>query len=173
MSLMVDVEGLLKADVEIDETLDASWMRQALSDVLHEAQDGQGEVHLHVSRTRDKVIVEGQVGARFAVCCGRCLEPAQVVVDEPFLMVFEPAAKAGELPPEKELDEADLNWDTYTGPALDLTPFVREQFLLGVPMKPLCRPECDGIPYSAPDPEESKPGEDPRWKVLANLEPTR
>lgn len=173
MSLKIDIDGLLKEDVEIHDRLDSAWMRRELSDALHEEREGEGEVHLHASRTKDKVVVEGGLRCRFAVPCGRCLEPAEVVVDVPFLMVFEPAAAAGLLPAEKELCEADLNWDTYSGPTLDLTPFVREQFLLGIPMRPLCRPECEGIPYAPPGPEEPDGGEDPRWKVLANLEPTR
>ena len=175
MSLKIDVEGLLKADVEIDEPLDGAWMRRELAEFLHEAQgrEGEGEVHLRASRTRDKVFVEGQIRARFAVPCGRCLEAAEVVLDEPFLMMFEPAVAVGELPPEKELTEADLHWDTYSGSDLDLAPFIREQLLLAVPMKPLCKPGCEGIPYSCAEPDEPGPEDDPRWKALAKLVPTR
>jgi len=28
---------------------------------------------------------------------------------------------------------------------VDLTPWVREDILLGFPQHPLCRPECDGL----------------------------
>lgn len=174
MRMKIDVEALLKRDAEVAEALDEAWLRRELGEVMHAEAAGEGRVELRASRSKDKIQVDGRIAARFAVACARCLEPARIVMDEPFFMIFEPARPEDSLPEEVELTESDVCWDTYEGPELDLAPFVREQILLSVPMRPLCREDCTGIPYDRPpeDPEQP-PGTDPRWKALANLKPTR
>lgn len=46
---------------------------------------------------------------------------------------------------EHELVEEDLGVVTLTEPLLDTRPIVIEQIHLGIPMKPLCREDCQGL----------------------------
>jgi uncharacterized protein len=46
---------------------------------------------------------------------------------------------------EVELQEEDLNTAYYRDHVLDLGEMLREQFYLALPMRPLCRPDCQGL----------------------------
>ncbi len=45
---------------------------------------------------------------------------------------------------EVELDAGELDEDYFQGDELDLNALLREQILLTLPLKPLCREECPG-----------------------------
>ena len=46
---------------------------------------------------------------------------------------------------EREIDEDDLATAFYREGMLDLIELMREQFLLALPMKPLCSEACRGL----------------------------
>lgn len=168
----IEVAGVPEdGGIDLDWSLDAAWLKRALQGALHErAASLEGRALLHVERTGRTVQVGGQVWAKLQVPCARCLDPADVSVDVQVFMVYEPASAGQGLPEEVELTEADLSWETYSGPTLDLSGLVREQILLEVPMRPLCRPDCPGLAHAgAGEPDDGPPGIDPRWKALAKL----
>ncbi|MFH2005159.1 MAG: DUF177 domain-containing protein, partial [bacterium] len=151
------------------------WLARELEGVIHAELDARGEADLLVTLLGSKVQVTGEIRAEFTVPCARCLEPAAVTMNEPFLMIFEEAPAHG-WPEELELTEEDLHWESYNGREIDLAPLLREQLILAVPMTPLCRPDCDGLVAQAPrapdfddDPGDG-PG-DPRWNALAKVRP--
>ena len=173
-NLKIDVERLSDEPEEIRTELDEAWFARELEGVVHAEQPGEGRVEFQVERmSGEKIQVTGRIQAKFAAVCGRCLEAAPVSVDEHYYMVFEPQGDVDGLPDEVELTEADLSWEGYQGDEIDLNPQVREQCLLAVPMRPLCREDCPGIAYDTGAPEEPE-GEvvDPRWKALAKFKPT-
>ena len=100
-------------------------------------------------------------------------------------MFFEDSSEQPQAPADElELTVEDLHWATFSGPEVDLAPFLRDQLLLAVPMTPLCRPDCEGLleHVQAADPEDEEEVEqveldgkaiDPRWNALAKLKPTR
>lgn len=169
----IDVAGVPEdGGIDLDWSLDAAWLGRELQGVLHErAATPKGRAVLHVDRSGRTLQVGGQVWAEIQVSCARCLEPADVRVDVQVFVVYEPASAGLGLPEEVELTEADLSWETYSGPTLDLSGLIREQILLEVPMRPLCRPGCPGLEYAGAEGEEGEvsPGIDPRWKALAKL----
>ncbi|HKY15293.1 MAG TPA: DUF177 domain-containing protein [Microthrixaceae bacterium] len=75
----------------------------------------------------------GHVRARWTGLCRRCLESVDGVLDVEVEEVFAPEDTVG-------ADEAyPLGHET-----IDLEPLAREAVLLGLPVAPLCRPECEG-----------------------------
>jgi uncharacterized protein len=46
---------------------------------------------------------------------------------------------------EMELHNEDLDVYYYEGDEIDLDPYVYEEVMLNMPMRPLCREECKGI----------------------------
>jgi uncharacterized protein len=46
---------------------------------------------------------------------------------------------------EREVDDDDLGTAFYRDDEIDVTGVVEEQFYLALPMKPLCRPDCQGL----------------------------
>ncbi len=173
--LKIDVQRLGDEELEVRAELSEAWLRRQLEDLLHEEQGGSGEVELRVQKmSEDKVQVQGHIRARFATPCARCLEPAEIVVDEPYFMVFEVVDEPEGMPAELELTEADLSWEPFDGREIDLASQVREQLVLAVPMRPICREQCPGIEHAGrQEAQQDEDAVDPRLKVLAKLKPTR
>lgn len=98
-----------------------------------------------------KVRLVGRVTATLECDCSRCLEPFAVPVDSPFDVMFLPAeSNVAGLPSrgasdEEEVREDDLGVSFYKDETLDLGELMREQFYLALPMKPLCREDCQGL----------------------------
>jgi DUF177 domain-containing protein len=117
-----------------------------------------GPVHLvmDVRRDRDAYRVTGKVETRLQLECGRCLDPFEIPVDSAFELRYVPAA--GNAAPgaslghagrqdevEREVAEDDLTTAFYKDETLDLGELMHEQFVLALPMKPLCSETCKGL----------------------------
>ena len=96
--------------------------------------------------------LEGRVQATLSLPCARCAEPFDFAVDAPVDLRFVPAtAEPGsgsnddEEDGGREIAPDDPSLMTYEAPRIDLVQVVREQCYLAVPMKPLCRPDCQGL----------------------------
>jgi uncharacterized protein len=88
--------------------------------------------------------VTGRVTARLEVACSRCLDSFEVPVDASFELRYVPQTEnTGE--GEREVGEDDLTTSFYREGMLDLIDLMREQFVLALPMKPLCREDCRGL----------------------------
>lgn len=96
----------------------------------------------------DAVQFRGRLQARLRLVCGRCLEPFSHVLDEDLDLFFMPrgqATDADEEEQEVELSDRDLVVAYYTNDRVDLGEMVREQMLLAVPLRRLCREDCAGL----------------------------
>jgi len=99
---------------------------------------------MDVRKNRDIYRVTGNVRTRLQLNCGRCLEPFEVPVDNDFELRYVPAAtNVGE--GEREVEEDDLTTAFYKDEQLDLGELMHEQFVLALPMKPLCSERCKGL----------------------------
>ena len=91
---------------------------------------------IRVTRVQGGLLVQGTVESRLGLECVRCLEafafPITLDLEETFRL-------PGASPRADTLYAVDANgW-------LDLTPLLREQGWLAIPMKPLCRQDCQGL----------------------------
>jgi len=103
-------------------------------------------VHLvmDIHKDSDTYRVTGRVQAQLELECGRCLDSFPVAVDSTFELRYVPAAaNAGE--GEREVEEDDLTTAFYKDEQLDLGELMHEQFVLALPMKPLCSEGCKGL----------------------------
>lgn len=95
--------------------------------------DFHGQVH--ISRTPQGLLFEGQFSATTPSECVRCLEPfnqdLKINFDEVYAYKSHNFTDSGLYVPE------DGN--------IDLSPLVREYLMLNNPIKPLCRPDCQGL----------------------------
>jgi DUF177 domain-containing protein len=89
----------------------------------------------------------GSLGAKVELECVRCLEPFRMGVEEALDLVFLPASEnvAPGKQEERELKDEDLAVSFYRDDSIDLGLLVREQVLLALPMKPICRADCRGL----------------------------
>jgi uncharacterized protein len=78
------------------------------------------------------------------VSCSRCLEPFTIPIDVPFDLWYVPQTlNRGE--GEQEIEEDDLATAYFRDDLIDLGQLMREQFVLALPMKPLCSEACKGL----------------------------
>lgn len=101
--------------------------------------------------------LRGQLQAHLSLTCARCTDPVDFAVDVPVDLRFVPVAveKAHVRPSPsagsdddddgREMNDEDPSIVLYDEPRIDLAQVAREQCYLAMPMKPLCRPECQGL----------------------------
>jgi uncharacterized protein len=97
-----------------------------------------------IHKDKDKFHLVGRVGTTLEMACSRCLEPFTFAVDAPFDLRYQPhAAHRGE--GEREIEADDLDTAFYENDEIDLAQLMQEQIYLTLPMKPLCRDDCQGL----------------------------
>jgi uncharacterized protein len=146
-------------------------------------------------------LLAGRLAFSGVVACARCLAPVPFARNEEVSWTFMPAhekplekpkaekpkggkpgrpAKAGKLAERVEDDDgdelsaADLDVVYYDDFVLPFDPLVEEELQLELPMKVLCREECQGLcPHCGSDrnaaPCDCTPPPDERWKSLKTI----
>jgi len=80
----------------------------------------------------------------FQAPCARCLEPVRHTLGGDFDLIFRPlGADAG--PADRSLGAPETEIGYYQGEGLVLEDVLREQVLLSLPARSLCRPDCHGL----------------------------
>ncbi|HVF48832.1 MAG TPA: DUF177 domain-containing protein [Pyrinomonadaceae bacterium] len=138
---------------------------------LAEAARVEGEAR----RKGNQVHLRARLAAKVEAFCDRCAQPVAL----PFELEFEdrlvPAEAELETLEATELQPEDLALSVYEGDAVEVDDLVREQILLAVPTRLLCREDCKGL---CPDCGVDRNKEtcacehketDPRWAGLAAL----
>ena len=156
---------------EIFESLDVFERRYVLQpeDVGFPAELGEVrepiEVLVKITRERNGYRVNLSIIGRVELECSRCLSPFSKDISQEREKHIEryPTEETLSLSPEdlevSFMEEPDL---------INLEELVREELILSVPMKPLCRPDCPGIDHRTYIFEEEQPT-DPRFAILKNL----
>ena len=90
---------------------------------------------VRLSRTHEGLLLQVSAVGEIQATCVRCLEPFFL----PLTMTFEELYQF----PSRQREETDLILpsDGY----IDLAPLYREYFILEIPIKRLCRPDCKGL----------------------------
>ncbi|HEY7649392.1 MAG TPA: DUF177 domain-containing protein [Methylomirabilota bacterium] len=99
-------------------------------------------VRLHVSRDGDDVVVVGEIGASVPLTCGRCVEEFRVDVRPSVDIRYLPRPAMTD---DVQLGADDLDLDFYANDELNLATLIETETTLALPMKPLCRPDCQGL----------------------------
>lgn len=118
--------------------------------------------------------VKGRLETELEVSCARCLEPVGLPVARSFDLLYRPlGTDAGHQ--ELSVTDAEAEIGYYQGEGLLLEDTLREQMLLAVPLKTVCRDACKGLcPQCGKNLNEgacncSNEVEDPRWQALKEI----
>ena len=110
----------------------------------------------------------------FEVPCARCLDPVGHEVEGQFDLIFRPlGADAGDS--DRAISASDTEIGYYQGGGLSLEDVLREQVLLSLPVRTLCREDCKGLcPRCGRDLNSESctcetAATDPRWSALSDL----
>lgn len=90
---------------------------------------------VRISRTREGLLLQVNAEAEIHTTCARCLEEFFLLVSVSFEELYQF--------PSRHREEMDLILpaDGF----IDLEPLYREYFILDMPIKRLCKPDCKGL----------------------------
>jgi len=135
------------------------------------------EVKGAVRRTGGGIVVNGHVETRVQLECDRCLKALELPVNADFALEYITGADY-ESSSAAALSEEELAVSVFDGESIDVDEIVKEQILLAVPARTLCREDCKGIcPECGNDLNTGQcdctSNEiDPRWAALKGLKNT-
>ena len=92
----------------------------------------------------NEVFVNGHVDTRAQVECDRCLKPIELPVNADFELEYITDSEY-ESSGVAELTEAEMSGSVFDGEALDVDEIVKEQILLAVPTRMLCREAATAV----------------------------
>lgn len=101
-------------------------------------------VLINIIRFGKRVLVEGSVKMTMTLKCSRCLNESLLPLELAFREEYIPVEDNGD-GEEKELTGGELDLGFYRNDEINIDEIVKEQILLSIPMKPLCREECRGL----------------------------
>jgi uncharacterized protein len=133
------------------------------------------ELEGSATRKGEQVRLRGTIKTEVELLCDRCLAPERAPLAVEFDTSFIPREVEAVKADNVELRSEDLILSAYEGDAVDLDELVREQLLLALPSRHLCREDCKGLCQKCKanlnDNQCScEQGEaDPRWAALADL----
>ncbi|MBZ5570328.1 MAG: DUF177 domain-containing protein [Acidobacteriia bacterium] len=132
------------------------------------------EEHHGKHRTIKDIRLNGQLATRLEMACARCLEPVVQNVERSFDLLYRPlGVDAGR--EELSVTGAEAEISYYQGEGLLLEDAIREQVLLALPLKVICRQNCKGLcPQCGKNLNVEQCScaeslEDPRWSALKDL----
>ena len=118
--------------------------------------------------------IAGGLAAAVQVACARCLEPIVREVEKKFDLLYRPqGSDAGREELSVTAAEAEIGY--YEGEGLLLEDVLREQMLLALPLRAICREDCKGLcPQCGQNLNQgqcncTEPLEDPRWAALKDI----
>jgi uncharacterized protein len=127
-----------------------------------------------VKETIKDIRLTGSFSGQVEVQCARCLEPVTRDIQADFDLLYRPLG-AVQRDDEVSISEAETEVGFYKGEGLALEDVLREQVLLAVPVKAVCREDCRGLcPQCGQNLNQGKcdcvQGKaDPRWHALRDL----
>jgi uncharacterized protein len=141
------------------------------------ASEGRAEV-LHEHRGPKEIVADirlrGSFEGNFEIPCARCVEPVATHLDGDFDLLFRPVGADTEAP-ERSITAPETEIGYYQKDSLLLEDVLREQVLLSLPVRTLCKPDCKGLcprcgqNRNSQDCSCDEGPSDPRWEALAGL----
>ena len=122
----------------------------------------------------DDIRLVGKIATEVESACARCLEPVRQPVDREFELLYRPQG-ADKTKEEAAVSKGETEISYYEGDGLLLEDVLREQMLLAIPYRLLCKEDCKGLCRTCGrnlnsgkcSCEEAQP--DPRWNALGSL----
>ncbi|MDB6028547.1 MAG: hypothetical protein JWM68_4770 [Verrucomicrobiales bacterium] len=134
MPLLINLRQLEKKDLTLQGELTPTELElEHLDEMIHVKKPL--EYDLEVEQIDDAILVQGSLLLELECECVRCLKTFKQEMDLPDW--------AAHLPLVGE-EKVVISNDT-----IDLTPYIREDIVLGFPQHPLCSADCSGLPKGA------------------------
>ena len=177
--MLITVADLQIDPVEFDERLSPETIDYGPDIRQVGVLDAKGRADLIVEHRGPRELVpdirmRGDYSGRFETPCSRCVEPVEHAQQASFDLLYRPIGVDAN-GAERAISTSETEIGYYNGDGLVLEDVLREQVLLSLPEKTLCRPDCKGLcpgcgrnlNTESCSCSESVP--DPRWSPLSDL----
>lgn len=132
--------------------------------------------HVRAVNARQHIVVDGHAATAVTMQCARCLclypQPLRLQLEAVAPLSFFRTLLIGA--PAEQQDEEDEADDElaalFDAHSLDVLELVRQAIVLQSPRKPLCAPDCPGLPEAA---KYMSAARDNRWNALENWQAQR
>ncbi len=145
-----------------------------LAPLVSEGRADLVEEHHGKHHVVQDIRLKGKLETSLEVACARCLDSVVLPIKRSFDLLYRPlGTDAGH--EELSITDAEAEIGYYKGDGLLLEDTLREQVLLDVPLKTVCREDCRGLcPHCGRNLNEGACScadalEDPRWAALKEI----
>ena len=135
---------------------------------------GPVQVSGRVEKGSDRLTISGKISGLTVADCTRCLESFERPLEFDFSADYV-VPEHFSSDEEHQVESSDLDLDVLPEDGIDLTDLVREQILLEMPEKVLCREDCKGLCPKCGENRNlldcscDEKETDPRWAALKDL----
>ena len=169
--MKLDVSHVPETGLGVNVELDAGEV-----DISDATADLTGDLQLNgrVLEVGEEMLLEGTLRGTLSLSCGRCLnsflQPFEIAVSARYVNAAE-----NEHEDQADAGPRDVTRVPFVGDQIDLSSGIREDLLLNIPLKPLCRKNCRGLcPQCGADLNEGectceKKTADPRLAELRDI----
>lgn len=145
-----------------------------LDAILRQTSPLKVEAKAELKQVLEEIRLTGHFSVDLELDCDRCLVPYRWPIQAEFDLLYAPES-ADTQPEEAGLKDDEAEVAFYKGAGLELEEVLREQVLLALPMRRVCREDCQGLCPTCGenwndrecDCEQEIP--DPRWTALKDL----
>jgi uncharacterized protein len=141
---VIEVSRIPDTGVDVDETLTPEPLHLAQENSFRLGEGGRLQCRVEIGEDR-LIQVSGRLQARVQLECGRCLDPFDRELDERIDWAYLPQGADRGDEEEVHLSDRDLVVAYYEHDQIDLGEMVRQQLVLSLSMKRLCRENCRGL----------------------------
>ncbi len=139
--MQIDVTELL------EETGHSLHLEEEIDYKGHELQDGRAvlgsvvSVDVTLTHLSEGLLeLTGTYAADLIVSCSRCLQDLSLELEEELLGLFIPENYEQDIEPREGRYRVE-----YTGSSVEFWRLIRQDFLVNIPMRPLCQDDCQGL----------------------------
>ncbi len=100
------------------------------------------DVSLVYYRSGQDIFFQGWFGGTIEGTCSRCLKTYSFPMTKNFDFILTPKPLPAK---SRGLNQDEMGLSFYSAEDINLSPYIREQLLLALPMRPLCDERCRGL----------------------------
>ena len=143
-SLKINVVNIPEEGLKYVFSEDGSRFKECLTDTANtDFTLRKVDIDCLITKTSTTVFINGKLSAIIKSYCSRCLEDISVSIGSNFVYTMVPAK--AETKEDVELTAEELEISHYQEDFIDLTSIICEQIILQIPIKTLCKEECNGL----------------------------
>lgn len=151
--MIIDTTTIPEGHSFLEKSCDLSFLKTKLPDFGESIN-----CVIESNRSGATIFLQIKFSVFFKLECSRCLERYKHFVSGELDVTLKESNN-----PIQSLEEENVLFFNAEHSGVDLSSLLYEEIILSLPLKPLCKEECEGIKYQKSEPEDLF---DPRWSKL-------